>query len=73
MMRCINIEDVVGFEVISDAYHTCKYIERQGISLEEVTLGNAHNIIEEIVDDNNLPITQIVNPDNMIEGYIIGA
>ena len=71
-MRCIDVEDV-GFETVVDTYSCCKYIERQGISLEEVTLGNAHDVIEELVDDHHLPIVQIVNPDNMVEGYIIGA
>jgi len=71
-MRCVNIEDI-GFGVITDTYRTCKYIERQGISLEDVTLGNAHDVIEEIVDDHNLPITQIINDSDIIEGYIIGA
>lgn len=71
-MRCVNIEDI-GFEVITDTYSTCKFIERQGISLEEVTLGNAHDVIEELVDGHNLPITQIINDSDIIEGYIIGA
>lgn len=71
-MKCMDIADITH-EVLSDAYITCKYIERQGISLESVTLGNAHDIIEEIVDDHQLPITQILNPDNIVEGYVIGA
>lgn len=71
-MKSLDIADV-SFETIHDTYNTCKYLERQGISLEEVTLGNAHDVIEEIVDDHQLPITQIINPDNIIEGYIIGA
>lgn len=71
-MKTLNIEDV-GFEVITDTYRTCKYIERQGIEIDTVTLGNAHDIIEEIVDDHQLPITQILNPDNIVEGYVIGA
>lgn len=70
-MKTIDIEDL-QYETISDAYSTCKYIERQGISLEEVTLGNAHDIIEELVDDHQLPVTQILNKTS-IEGYIIGA
>lgn len=71
-MKTISVEDV-RYEAISDTYSTCKFIERQGISLEEVTLGNAHDVIEEITDDHQLPITQIINPDNLVEGYIIGA
>jgi len=71
-MRIISVEDI-AFETVTDTYSTCKYIERQGISLEDVTLGNAHDMIEEVVDDHQLPITQIINPDNQIEGYIIGA
>jgi hypothetical protein len=70
-MKTIDIEDL-QYETVSDAYSTCKYIERQGISLEEVTLGNAHDIIEELVDDHQLPVTQILNKTS-IEGYIIGA
>ena len=73
MMKTIDVADVMLFETVTDTYSTCKYIERQGISLEEVTLGNANDVIEEITDDYNLPITQIVNPDNAVEGYIIGA
>lgn len=71
-MKTIATEDI-GFKTITDAYDTCKYIERQGISLEDVTIGNAHDIIEELVDDHWLPITQVINHDNMIEGYIIEA
>ena len=71
-MNTIDINDVTVYQTITDTYSTCKYIERQGISLEEVTLGNAHDIIEEIVDDHQLPITQIVS-ENIIEGYLIGA
>jgi len=71
-MRCINIEDI-GFETVIDTYSCCKYLERQGISLEEVTLGNAHDVIEEAVDDNYLPVTQVITTGNVIEGYIIGA
>ena len=71
MMKTITLDDV-RYESILDSYSTCKYIERQGISLEDVTLGNVHDCIEEMVDDHKLPITQILN-DNMIEGYIIGA
>lgn len=71
-MRTVDVEDV-NHEAISDTYSTCKYIERQGIEITDVTLGNAHDVIEEITDDYQLPITQIINPDNIIEGYIIGA
>lgn len=71
-MKTILLEDI-GYESLTDSYNTCKYIERQGISLEEVTLGNVHDIIEELTDDHWLPITQVINLDNMIEGYIIEA
>ena len=71
-MKTINLEDI-GHGTITDTYSTCKYIERQGISLETVTLGNAHDVIEEITDDYQLPIAQIINPDNLVEGYLIGA
>ena len=71
-MKTISINDL-QHETITDTYSTCKYIERKGISLEEITLGNAHDMIEEVVDDHQLPIIQIINPDNQIEGYIIGA
>lgn len=71
-MKVMNITDV-GFESIVDAYSTCKWIERQGISVETVTLGNAHEVIEEITDNCRLPVVQVINPNNIIEGYIIGA
>lgn len=71
-MKTIDIEDV-GFQTVADTYSTCKWIERQGISIGNVTLGNAHDVIEEIVDNCWLPIVQVINPDNIIEGYIIGA
>ena len=71
-MRTIGLDDV-GYEAIADTYTCCKYIERQGIEITDVTLGNAHDVIEEITDDYQLPITQIINPDNIIEGYLIGA
>ena len=71
-MRTIDLADV-NHESINDTYSTCKYIERQGISLEEVTLGNAHDEIEEATDDLCLPIIQVLNPEGIIEGYIIGA
>lgn len=71
-MKTILLEDI-GYEALTDSYNTCKYIERQGISLEEVTLGNVHDIIEELTDDHWLPITQVINPDNVIEGYVIEA
>lgn len=70
-MKTITLDDV-RHELILDSYSTCKYIERQGVSLEDVTLGNVHKAIEEMVDDHKLPVTQILN-DNMVEGYIIGA
>lgn len=71
-MKSIDLEDV-AYESITDTYSTCKYIERKGITLDGFTLGNVHDMIEEIVDDTWLPITQVINPDNQIEGYIIGA
>ena len=72
MMKTIDIEDIEFPESISDAYLTCKYLERQGVSLEDVTLGNVHDLIEEIVDDHQLPVTQVIE-NNSIEGYLIGA
>lgn len=71
-MKTLSVEDL-AFETVTDTYSTCKWIERQGISIEEITQGNAHDVIEEIVDDHCLPISQIINPDNQIEGYLIGA
>jgi len=71
-MRTIDLSDL-RHEPINDTYSTCKYIERQGISLESVTLGNAHDVIEEITDDYQLPIIQIINHNNLIEGYVIGV
>lgn len=71
-MRVIDLEDV-GYERLVDSYTTCKYIERKGISLETVSQGNVHDFIEEATDDTQLPITQVINPDNQVEGYIIGA
>jgi hypothetical protein len=40
-----------------------------------VTLGNVHEIIEEAVDDNQLPITQVISeaPSPIIEGYLLGV
>ena len=70
-MRTIDVEDV-RYESITDAYDTCKWIERKGISLEDITLGNVHDEIEEIVDDHCLAISQVLN-GNSIEGYIIEA
>lgn len=66
-----NIE-YVNQESIIDPYLCCKYLERRGIPIDEVTLGNVHDVIEEMVDDNHLPVTQ-VTIENAIEGYIIGA
>lgn len=71
-MKTLTIDEV-NPKNITDTYDTCKYLERQGISLEAVTIGNAHQIIEEIVDEFRLPVTQIINPDNVVEGYHIGA
>ncbi|MBQ2832415.1 hypothetical protein [Methanobrevibacter sp.] len=70
-MKVLDIEDV-SRDAIADTYSTCKYIERQGISIGNVTLGNAHEVIEEVTDNCWLPITQVTN-NNVIEGYIIGA
>ena len=83
-MKTICLEDVNTHDLVFDAYSTCKFLERQGIQIDEVTLGNVHDEIEEAVDNNNLPITQVVYeqsyPTNngihswtSIEGYIIGA
>ena len=81
-MKVLSIEDVNSIESIQSPYMTCKYIERQGIPLDTVTLGNVHDSIEEAVDDNQLPITQVIIERNftinneqapdIIEGYIIG-
>lgn len=71
-MKTIYLEDM-GYETLTDTYSCCKYIERQGISLEDVTLGNVHDAIEEMVDDHYLPITQVINSNNLVEGYLIGA
>lgn len=71
-MKTINLEDVRFPEAIQDAYLTCKYLERQGIPLDSVTLGNVHDSIEEAVDDHQLPITQVIIESD-IEGYLIGA
>lgn len=80
-MKVIDIEDVRFPESIQSAYMTCKYLERKGIGLDAVTLGNVHDIIEEVVDDNQLPITQVIEtrypasnePADTIEGYLIRA
>jgi len=78
-MRTVAIDDVRCPEAIQDGYMTCKYIERKGIPIDEVTLGNVHDIIEELTDDHQLPIVQvlidnsIVNEPDTIEGYLIGA
>ena len=71
-VRSIDIGDV-SHESIVDSYDTCKWIERQGISLEAITLGNVHDEIEEMTDEHWLPIVQVINPDNQVEGYIIEA
>ena len=83
-MKIIHLEDINIHDSLSDTYSTCKFIERQGIPIDEFTLGNCHDAIEEAVDDYNLPITQVVYeqsyPTNngiqswtTIEGYIIEA
>lgn len=82
-MKTLNIEDVNSPESILDAYTTCKWMERKGIPLDTITLGNVHDAIEEAVDDNQLPITQVIIERNflinneqapdLIEGYLIGV
>lgn len=71
-MRTVSTEDI-RFESVVDSYLTCKWIERQGVSTAEVTLGNVHDEIEEMADEHGLPIVQVINPDNQVEGYIIEA
>lgn len=68
-MKIIEREDI-RHETVVDAYTCCKYIERKGHSLEEVNLGNVHEVIEELTDDHWLPITQVIS-ENQIEGYVI--
>ena len=83
-MKCIDIQDINPYDSIVDAYTACKFIERKGVQLDEVTLGNCHDAIEEAVDNNDLPVTQVIfeqsyPTDNgihswtSIEGYLIGA
>ena len=82
-MNVLNIEDVRFPEAIQSPYITCKYLERKGIQLDNVTLGNVHDVIEDAVDDNQLPITQVIIERNftinneqapdLIEGYLIGV
>ena len=50
-MNTLNIEYVRFPEAIQSPYMTCKYLERKGIPLDEVTLGNVHKVIEEAVDE----------------------
>lgn len=69
-MRTVSAEDLSISDTIHDAYSTCKYIERQGISLEEFNLGNVHDEIEDAVDDNALPIIQVIW-SNQVQGYLI--
>ena len=48
-----------------------------------MTLGNVHEVIEEAVDENHLPITQVIIERNhlinneqapdLVEGYLIGV
>ena len=64
-MKVINIADA-GFEVLSDPYTTSKYIERQGYSLDNFSLGNVHDEIEEATDTLQLPITQVINDSDII-------
>ena len=70
-MKTIDIEDIT-YETIVDPYTVCKYLERKGHSLEDITQGNVHDKIEEITEDNWLNITQVVE-GNLIEGYLIGG
>lgn len=83
-MKTICLEDINPHDSLFDAYSTCKFIERQGISLDEFTLGNCHDAIEEAVDDHDLPVTQVIYEQSYptrngiysnvsIEGYLIGA
>lgn len=83
-MKTIDINDINPHDSLVDAYSTCKFLERQGIELDEVTLGNVHDEIEEAVNNHNLPITQVIYEQSYptdngihswtsIEGYIIGA
>ncbi|MBQ6512237.1 hypothetical protein [Methanobrevibacter sp.] len=83
-MKCIDIRDIQPHDSISDVYTTSKFIERKGIPIDEFTLGNCHEAIEEAVDDHQLPITQVVMEEayptdngiqswTTIEGYIIGG
>ena len=53
-MRTVSAEDLSISDTIHDAYSTCKYIERQGISLEEFNLGNVHDEIEDAVESQSL-------------------
>lgn len=69
-MKSISIEDMRIADSLSDAYTTAKFLERQGISLENFNLGNVHDEIEEAVTDHNLPVTQVVNGEQ-IQGYLI--
>ena len=69
-MRTVSAEDVSITDTVHDAYSTCKFIERQGISLEDFNLGNVHDEIEDAVDDNALPVVQVIR-SNQIQGYLI--
>lgn len=71
-MKCLKLKDVRFPETIQSPYMACKYLERNGIPLDNVNLGNYHKIIEEAVDNNQLPVTQVINEEN-IEGYLIGV
>ena len=80
-METICLEEV-NKDALFDVYSTCKFLERQGIEIDEVTLGNCHDAIEEAVDGHNLPITQVIYEQSYptdngiqswisIEGYLI--
>lgn len=69
-MKTVESKDLGIGDNIHDAYSTCKYIERQGISLEDFNLGNIHDEIEEATDDHCLPIVQVTD-SNQIKGYLI--
>ena len=71
-MKILNIEDVTPGS-IQCPYMTCKYLERKGIPLDEVTLGNVHEVIEKAVDENQLPIIQVKQAPDLVEGYLIGV
>ena len=72
-MKVINMENISIADTLCDAYTTSKYIERKGYSLDNFSLGNVHDEIEEATDEMQLPIVQVINDSDIIEGYIIGV